>query len=47
MGKTKELAKRIEGITFSLVTEIPAFSQNRHRGTANQECGRGSPALLG
>lgn len=32
MGKTKELAQRIEEITFSLVTEIPAFSQNGHRG---------------
>lgn len=47
MRKTEELAKRIEGITLSLATEVPAFFQNGHGGTANQESGACSPALLG
>lgn len=47
MRKTKELAKRTEGITFPLVIEVLVSSQNGHGGTANQEYGTCSPDLLG
>lgn len=47
MKNIKECAQKTEGITPSLVNEVPAFSQNGQGRTTKRDDGTCSPELVG